>query len=136
MDFNLRPLRTATVSGRVVAPFPLNQGNVNVGGRGRGANLPDGGPLQIAFGGAAPVQLSLNRVGDSRTGLAGLLSLRLGSTPVNADGSFEIRNVAPGEYNLTATARDQNGQQYTARTRVSVGYSRRDECYGRCAARR
>ena len=120
MDFNLRPLRTATVSGRVVAPFPLNQGNVNVGGRGRGANLPDGGPLQIAFGGAAPVQLSLNRVGDSRTGLAGLLSLRLGSTPVNADGSFEIRNVAPGEYNLTATARDQSGQQYTARTRVSV----------------
>jgi len=119
MDFNLRPLQTATVSGRVVAPFPLNQGNVNVAGRGRGANLPDGGPLQIAFGGA-PVQLSLNRVGDSRTGLAGLLSLRLGSTPVNTDGSFEIRNVAPGEYNLTATARDQNGQQYTARTRVSV----------------
>ena len=121
-DFNLRQQRSATVSGRVVAPFPLNQGNSNIGARGRGAILEGGAPLQMAFGGA-PVQLTLNRVGNSRTGLAGLVNLRLGSTPVNADGSFEIKGVAPGEYNLTATARDQNGQQHTARTRVSVGNS-------------
>ena len=121
MDFNLRPMRTATVSGRVVAPFPLNQqpGNANLG-RGRGAAIQEGG-LQLLLGGGAPVQLSLNRIGNSRTGLAGLLSLGLGSTPVNADGSFEMKGVAPGEYNLTARARDPNGQQHTARTRISVG---------------
>ena len=120
-DFQLRPMRTATVSGRVVAPFPLSQNN-NAQFRARGAQGVDvAAPLlQIAN---APVQLSLNRVGNSRTGLGGLLNLRLGSNPVNADGSFEIKGVAPGEYNLTATARDPNGQQYTSRTRVSVGTS-------------
>jgi len=120
-DFQLRPMRTATVSGRVVAPFPLSQNN-NAQFRARGAQGVDvAAPLlQIAH---APVQLSLNRVGNSRTGLGGLLNLRLGSNPVNADGSFEIKGVAPGEYNLTATARDPNGQQYTSRTRVSVGTS-------------
>jgi hypothetical protein len=120
-DFQLRPMRTATVSGRVVAPFPLSQNN-NAQFRARGANgVEVAAPLlQIA---SAPVQLSLNRVGNSRTGLGGLLNLRLGSNPVNADGSFEIKGVAPGEYNLTATARDPNGQQYTSRTRVSVGTS-------------
>jgi hypothetical protein len=123
MDFNLRPMRTATVSGRVVAPFSLNQqqANANVGPRGRGAAIQEGGALQLILGGGAPVQLSLNRIGNSRTGLAGLLSLGLGSTPVNADGSFEMKGVAPGEYNLTARARDPNGQQHTARTRISVG---------------
>jgi hypothetical protein len=124
MDFHLRPIPTATVSGRVVSPFPLNQGNRNtgfqVGVRGRGAG-PDGAQ-EFTFN-PAPVQLSLNRVGNSRTGLAGLLNLRLGSTLVNADGSFEIKGVAPGEYNLTATAADPNRQQYTARTRISVGAS-------------
>jgi hypothetical protein len=122
MDFQLRPMRTATVSGRVVAPFPLSQNNnATFALRGaRGANGPEATPLlQVA---TAPVQLSLNRVGNSRTGLAGLLNLR-GSTPVNADGSFEIKGVAPGEYNLAATARDGNGQQYTSRTRISVGTS-------------
>ena len=120
-DFQLRPMRTATVSGRIVAPFPLSQNN-NVQFRARGANGVEAAAplLQIAN---APVQLSLNRVGNSRTGLGGLLNLRLGSNPVNADGSFEIKGVAPGEYNLTATARDPNGQQYTSRTRVSVGTS-------------
>ena len=32
-----------------------------------------------------------------------------------------MKGVAPGEYNLTATARDPNGKQHTARTRISVG---------------
>lgn len=123
MDFNLRPLRTASVSGRVVAPFPLNQPNTAVGGRGRGGvrQGADGNPVQIQIAGA-PVQLSLNRVGGSRTGLlAEFLSSRLGATQVSPDGTFEIKGVAPGEYNLMATARDQSGQQYTARTRISVG---------------
>jgi len=121
MDFQLRPMRTATVSGRVVAPFPLSQNNNNALRGARGVNGAEAAPLLRVAN--APVQLSLNRVGNSKTGLAGLLNLRLGSTPVNADGSFEIKGVAPGEYNLAATARDANGQQYTSRTRISVGTS-------------
>ena len=121
MDFQLRPMRTATVSGRVVAPFPLSQSSNNALRGARGVNGAEAAPLVRVAN--APVQLSLNRVGNSRTGLAGLLNLRLGSTPVNADGSFEIKGVAPGEYNLAATARDANGQQYTSRTRISVGTS-------------
>jgi protocatechuate 3,4-dioxygenase beta subunit len=122
MDFQLRPMRTATVSGRVVAPFPLGQdsNNATFAVRARGANGQGAAPLLLNN---APVQLSLNRVGNSRTGLAGLLNLRLGSTPVNADGSFEIKGIAPGEYNLTATARDPNNKQYTSMTRISVGSS-------------
>jgi protocatechuate 3,4-dioxygenase beta subunit len=122
VDFNLRPVRPATISGRVVAPFPLDQGNTSVGFRGRGAIPGQDNVIQVARA-VAPVQLSLNRVGGSSTGLAGLLSLRLGSAPVNADGTFEIKGVAPGEYNVIATARDPSDEQYTARTRISVGTS-------------
>jgi hypothetical protein len=121
VDFNLRPTRTATVSGRVVAPFPLDQGNTTVGFRGRGGRGgQDDAPVQIALP-TAPVQLNLSRVGGSSTGLASFLPF--GSSPVNSDGTFEIKSVAPGEYNLMATARDPNGAQYTARTRISVGAS-------------
>jgi hypothetical protein len=119
-DFHLRPIPTATVSGRVVAPFALNQGNATGGFRGRGA--PAEGPPQFQIM-TAPVQLSLNRIGNARTGLAGLIGVPLGATPVNADGAFEIKDVAPGQYNLTATVRDPNGQQFTGRVRISVGSS-------------
>ena len=60
----------------------------------------------------------MNRVGESRAGIAALLPF--GATPVSADGSFEIKGVAPGEYNLTSTGRDANGQEYTGRTRITV----------------
>jgi len=122
IDFNLRPVRAATVSGRVVAPFPL--GAQAGGGRGnRGGDA--GGLAQVLQIGVAPVQLSLSRVGSARQGLGGLAGLGLGGTPVNPDGSFEIKSVAPGEYNLTATANDasNNNQEYTARTRITVGTS-------------
>jgi len=104
------------VSGRVVAPFPLEAGgNVGRGGRGGRAGF-EAAIGQIA---RAPVQISLNRVGGSRSGLGGLLFR--GATPVNTDGTFEIKGVAPGEYNLTAIGRDANGQEYTGRTHISVG---------------
>ena len=115
IDFNLQPVRPPTVSGRVVAPFPLDAaGTAGRGGRG-GRTGFDTAIAQIA---RSPVQVSLNRVGGSRSGIGGLLLL--GSAPVSTDGTFEIKGVAPGEYNLTATGRDANGQEYTGRTRVSV----------------
>jgi hypothetical protein len=116
IDFNLQPVRPPKVSGRVVAPFPLDAGG-NAGRGGRGARA--GIETAIAQLARAPVQLSLNRVGGSRNGLGGLLLL--GATPVSTDGTFEIKGVAPGEYNLTAIGRDANGQEYTGRTRVTVG---------------
>jgi hypothetical protein len=39
---------------------------------------------------------------------------------VHPDGSFEIRGVAAGSYNLVATARAPDGQPHSARTRVEV----------------
>ncbi len=120
IDFNLLPARTATVSGRVVAPFSLAAAPGAPGPRGRGrGNFPD--TQQFRLQTTSAVQVSLTRVGSARTGLASLIGMRFGATPVNADGSFEIKNVAPGPYHLTATARDPNGQEYTARTRVEVG---------------
>lgn len=106
IDFTLRSIRTVTVRGRVVAPFPLAQ--ASGGGR-------QGGPFALALG--QGTQVSLSRAG-ARPGLA---ALGLGGTTVNADGSFEIRGVAAGSYNLTATARPPDGQPYSARARVEVG---------------
>jgi hypothetical protein len=106
IDFTLRPIRTVTVRGRVVAPFPLAQ--ASGGGR-------QGGPFASLFG--QGTQVSLSRAGAS----PGFAALGLGGTAVNADGSFEIRGVAAGSYNLTATARPPEGQPYSARARVEVG---------------
>ena len=105
IDFTMRPIRTVTVRGRVVAPFPLAKAG---GGR-------QGGPFALAFG--QGTQVSLSRAG-ARPGFA---ALGLGGTAVNADGSFEIRGVAAGSYNLTATARPPDGPPYSARARVEVG---------------
>lgn len=107
IDFTLRPMRTVTVRGRVVAPFPLAQ----AGGRGR-----QGGPLAALIPGQG-TQVTLARTGTR----AGLAALGFGGTAVNADGSFEVRGVTAGSYNLTATARHPDGSLYTARTRVEVG---------------
>jgi hypothetical protein len=116
VDFNLRPSRTATVSGRVSASFPLNAPAANAGTRG---DLIQNLAQQFLLG-PTSVQVNLTREGTARSRRNGLLGLRLGSTPVNADGTFEIKGVAPGQYNLTATARDPNGQEHSARTRVDV----------------
>jgi hypothetical protein len=123
IDFNLRPSRAAIVSGRVAAPFSLGQDQPAAGSRGgrggRGEQLINNLAQMFQLG--QGVQVNLNRIGSARTGREGLIALRLRSTPVKADGSFEIRGVAPGPYNLTATARDPNGQEYTGRTRLDVG---------------
>jgi hypothetical protein len=116
MDFRLQTVHAPTVSGRVVAPFPLD-GAQAVGRGGRGA-AGRGGLEALAQLASRGVQVSLNRVGGSRAGIGALLLF--GSNPVNEDGGFEIKNVAPGDYNLTATGRDANGQEYTGRTRITV----------------
>jgi hypothetical protein len=122
IDFNLRPSRAATVSGRVTAPFPLGQNQqAGRGSRGRGGRAEIVNNIAQILQVGQSVQLNLSRIGSARTGRAALLGLRPGSTPVNADGSFEIKGVAPGPYHLTATARDPDGREYTARTRVDVG---------------
>jgi hypothetical protein len=119
VDFNLQIVHAPTVSGRVVAPFPLDAatttGRGGRGGLGRGGIDTATAPVLAV---RAPVQVSLNRVGGSNAGIGALLLL--GSSPVNSDGAFEIKNVAPGEYNLMATGRDANGAEYTGRTHLTV----------------
>ena len=121
IDFNLRPSRAATISGRVAAPFPLGQNQPATGARGRGGRGDIVNNLAQIFQQVQTVQVNLNRVGSARTGREALIGLGLGSAPVSVDGSFEIKGVAPGPYNLTATGRDPNGQEYTAKIRVDVG---------------
>jgi hypothetical protein len=121
VDFNLQVVRPPTVSGRIVAPFPLDATPVN--GRGGRGGLARGAIEAATNGGnvsRAPVQVTLNRIGGSRGGIGALMLLGSGSTPVNTDGTFEIKTVAPGEYNVTAIGRDANGQEYTGRTRITV----------------
>jgi hypothetical protein len=119
VDFNLRPIPTVNISGRIAAPFPLGvRGqSANPGPRGGGRR----GDIQLALGNAAGrgagAQVSLSREGAVRSGLLPLLT---NSTPVADDGSFEIRGVSPGGYILTATAADPENRQYTARTRIDV----------------
>ena len=96
------------------------------GGRGgRRGGDPNGAALNLQALLGQGVQVSLTRAGSAQNGIAalGLGGLALGGTQVAADGSFEIRNVTSGTYSLTASARDANGQQYTARTKVEVGGS-------------
>ena len=118
LDFSLRSMRTATLSGRIVAPFSLTPQaqNFAVGARQRVAG--DITFQQVRFP-AAQGQVSLTRIGSGSSELVG--TTRLSSTPGGGDGDFEFKGVPPGAYNLTATARDPNGQQFTGRTRVDVG---------------
>lgn len=41
------------------------------------------------------MQVNLSRIGSARTGREALIGMRLGSAPVSADGSFEIRASRP-----------------------------------------
>lgn len=125
IDFNIRPTRTATVSGHVVAPFslqpppaPAGRGGFP-GGAGGGAGIQ--GLLQGLQGARGQTaQVSLTRDGG-QVGIGALASLGLGGTTVGPDGVFEMKDVAPGLYSLSATARDAAGKEYSAKTRIDVG---------------
>jgi hypothetical protein len=110
IDFNLRPVRTVNVRGRIVSPFPAAQ--AGAAGRNSDQGVPPG--LGIFVQGT---QVSLSRAGVK----AALASLGVGGAAANADGTFEVRGVVPGSYILTAMARQPNAPVYTARMRVEVG---------------
>jgi protocatechuate 3,4-dioxygenase beta subunit len=117
VDFNLRPIPSLTIRGRVAAGFALG---------GRGQDGP--GPVRGAAGRGGDVarfltnaarstsQVTITRIGGTRGGLL----LNAGNTQVQPDGSFEIGGLAPGSYNLMATATDADGRQFTGRIRVDA----------------
>ena len=111
IDFILRPVQTVTLKGRIVSPIavaaPAPRGQPPAGGRGGGRGF-----AQNLRGG---IQVVLTRSGNrAPRGQPGK-----GIRAANADGTFEIPNVIPGSYTLTAVLR-QDEKQYSARTRVEV----------------
>jgi protocatechuate 3,4-dioxygenase beta subunit len=137
IDFHLRPQRTVTVSGRVLAPFSLASqapttqpvfegpasatpgravGGVVFSAQTAGPSDP-GAPMaatRIAFGGP-PIELALTRVGLAAAGPLGR-----NTANVRSDGTFQFDNVAPGSYNLVAIAKDPNGKQHSARLAIEA----------------
>lgn len=101
-----------------------NNGNNNGGGGrgGRGGGGPFGGGMQVlltrigASAGGGRGQGGGGRGGGGRGGPDGIQSL----AAVNADGTFEISNIVPGDYNLIAIQQVQN-QVYSSLTRLDVG---------------
>jgi hypothetical protein len=143
IDFVLRPIPAAKISGRVVGmDIPptaqqLQQEQQQARG-GRGTNNANNGGNEGNRGGrggrggrfGGNLQVLLTRVGASAggrggggggggRGSGGLNAIEFLS-PVNADGTFQITNVIPGSYNLIAIQQVQN-QIYSTRTRLDVG---------------
>jgi len=105
---------------------------------GRGGNNPNGGGGRGGFN-AAAVNVILTRIGPSTTGgrggggrggggggrgggPAGFGGQGQPRAVVNQDGTFQIANVIPGSYNVTAI-QQVSGQAFTARTKVEVGFA-------------
>src|SRR5262245_11109167 len=96
IDFRLHPERTAILSGRVIAPFPLIPRQVHV----QPARTPEATP-QPRLPVAPPVWITLTRIGIGSRTSPGLSEPQRGSGAVDSDGSFRLTGVAPGSYNLT-----------------------------------
>jgi protocatechuate 3,4-dioxygenase beta subunit len=117
IDFILRPVQTVTLRGRVVSPIPSTEVPPPPP-RGQPQQGPRGGQLrQLAQNFRNSVQIVLSRSGSRGGGGRG--GVGQPATAASADGGFEIRNVIPGSYTVTAVFR-QNDQQYSARTRIEV----------------
>jgi hypothetical protein len=148
VNFILRPVHTVKVSGKITVPpttattqqTAAQQAAQNAqaqggrGGRGGGRGGP-GGP----GGPGGGMQILFTRIGASTGGRGGPGGGRggpggggpgggrggpgPGQVPVfvDPDGTFQIQNVVPGSYNLTAIQPAQD-KFLSARTRVEVGY--------------
>jgi protocatechuate 3,4-dioxygenase beta subunit len=64
------------------------------------------------------IQLTFSRAGESADPLG---PFGAAAPAVRDNGDFEIHNVIPGSYDLTAIARSPDGKQYSARVRIDVG---------------
>jgi hypothetical protein len=150
IDFILRPVLTTKVSGRVIGmDIPPtaqqlqqqaqqqsqqnqqqnrggggrggNNNNNNDGGRGgRGGRGPFGGNMQVLLTRIGTNVSGGRGGGGGRGGRGGRADFIDSLAPVNQDGTFEINNVIPGSYNLTAIQQAQN-QIYSTRARLEVG---------------
>jgi len=145
VDFVLRPVHTVKVKGKITVPEiapnattqTAAQQNAQAaqqngrggrgGGGGRGAAGGPGGGFQILFTRIGASAQGGGRGGGGRGGPPGGPGGPGGQAQVimNQDGTFEIQNVVPGSYNLTAFQSAQN-QLLSARTRVEVGYGNVD----------
>jgi hypothetical protein len=148
VDFVLRPVHTVKVKGKITVPeLPATatpqtaaQQNAQAQQNGRGGRGGPGGPGGPPGGPGGGAQILFTRVGASTNGGGrggggrggpgggpGGPGGFGGQAPVfmNPDGTFEIQNVVPGSYNLTAFQPAQN-QLLSARTRVEVGYGNVD----------
>jgi protocatechuate 3,4-dioxygenase beta subunit len=112
VDVTLRRVRTATLSGRVTAPFPLATEETET----REFSLVEG-KVHVT----SSVEVFLSRIGSGRSGLAGLVTALVPLTSVGPNGTFEIKGVPPGPYHVIAIALDADGKKFTGRTRLNVG---------------
>jgi hypothetical protein len=149
IDFILRTVPTVKIKGKVSSPEVIPQAQAPLAQRGQGGQRggPRGGPPDARGGLPLPpgggVQVLLSRIGaganvggrggpgggpdggrGARGGPGGRGEGLIQQAPaqVNPDGTFEISNVIPGSYNLTAIQQSQN-RVLSGRTRVDVGAS-------------
>jgi hypothetical protein len=131
IDFTLKPVRTVTVRGRVIAsevppataqqqppPAPQGQGQRgNRGGGGGGGRGGRGGDILQALGnGRGGAQVLLLRSGTG----GGRGEIGQNRAAVGADGTFQIANVIPGSYNVVALQPGAS-QVLSAVAKVEVG---------------
>ena len=147
IDFILRTIPTVKIKGKVTSPEPIPQAQTPDPFAQRGQRGGRGGP-QDAGGRGFPalpgggVQVLLSRIGGvavggrggpggpgggpggrgGRGGPGGEGFIQQAPAQVNPDGTFELANVIPGSYNLTAIQQSQN-RMLSGRTRLDVGNS-------------
>ena len=140
IDFVLRPIPTVSINGRVLGmtlpPAPAqpaqNAQAQQRGGGGRGGGGGQrgnpGGRIEVLLTRISSSAAAGNRGGGRGGGGGGGggrgafgADMRFASN-VGADGAFELDNVIPGSYNLTAIQQIQN-QTYSTRMRLEVGNS-------------
>jgi hypothetical protein len=104
IDFSIGPIATAKIRGRVTSPVALPQRGAAIPPLAPGVGGVAGGAVRIAAPGG-PIQVTLTRAGSPTNRLALPIASLGATTRVHPNGAFEIDNVVPGSYTLTAMAR-------------------------------